>query len=231
MNNDYLVEEISVDFSSNDDDNNVVLYPNDIVSIKRLPFFKSTGSYFVDGEVEVVGAFALRKKNYNIKEAFARDINLLNSSNIEGIYILRDEIKIPVNGKLISNKFIPISELEIKPNDRIFISKKDNTVTVMGNVQQESIFDYKNSISFKTAIKKSGGFLENADRKRSFIEYQNGQKKSISNFLVFKIYPKLKPGSKIIVPAKDENRSKTSVGEIVGYTTSLVSIIALIKSL
>ena len=41
---------------------------------------------------------------------------------------------------------------------------------------------------------------------------------------------KLEPGSKIIVP---ENivRNKTSVGEIVGYTTSLVSIIALIKSL
>jgi hypothetical protein len=34
----------------------------------------------------------------------------------------------------------------------------------------------------------------------------------------------------VVVPEKDENRDKTSVGEIVGYTTSLVSIIALIKS-
>ena len=42
---------------------------------------------------------------------------------------------------------------------------------------------------------------------------------------------KLKPGAKIIVPQKNIDRNKTSVGEIVGYTTSLVSIIALIKSL
>ena len=34
-----------------------------------------------------------------------------------------------------------------------------------------------------------------------------------------------------VVPEKNEDKSKTSVGEIVGYTTSLVSIIALIKSL
>ena len=32
------------------------------------------------------------------------------------------------------------------------------------------------------------------------------------------------------VPEKEENTNKTSVGEIVGYTTSLVSIIALMKS-
>ena len=51
------------------------------------------------------------------------------------------------------------------------------------------------------------------------------------NFLFFKFYPRVFPGSKVVVPEKDENKNKTSVGEIVGYTTSLVSIIALIKSL
>ena len=51
------------------------------------------------------------------------------------------------------------------------------------------------------------------------------------NFLFLKFYPRVFPGSKVVVPEKDENRNKTSVGEIVGYTTSLVSIIALIKSL
>ena len=37
-------------------------------------------------------------------------------------------------------------------------------------------------------------------------------------------------GSKIFVPNKPENKNKTSVAEIVGYTTSLVSIVALLKS-
>ena len=56
-------------------------------------------------------------------------------------------------------------------------------------------------------------------------------RKVTRNFLFLKFYPRVFPGSKVVVPEKDENRNKTSVGEIVGYTTSLVSIIALIKSL
>ena len=231
LNNDNLVEEFVIDFSSNEDDNNIELYANDIVSVKRLPFFKPTETFYVRGEVEVSGSFAISEKKYNIKDAFARDIKLLESADIEGVYVERNSIKIPISGKLISNKFLPSSELTLKSNDKIFISKLDNTITVTGNVQQESIIDYNKGISFKNAISKAGGYLNNADKKRAYVEYQNGQNKSINNFLIFKFYPKLKSGSKIIVPAKNENRSKTSVGEIVGYTTSLVSIIALIKSL
>ena len=227
-----LTKEIIVDFSSNDyDKNNIKIYPNDIISIRRIPFFQSTESYFVDGQAKVNGPFAINKKNLTVSDAFKENIELLESAAIQGIYVERDSIKIPISGKLISNKFFPMSELVLKSGDKIFISKQDNTITVLGNVQQESIIDYQNSISFRAAISKSGGFLENADKKRAYVEYQNGQKKSISTFLVFKFYPKLKPGSKIIVPPKNENKSKTSVGEIVGYTTSLVSIIALIKSL
>ena len=231
LNNDNLVEEIFIDFSANEDDNNIELYANDIVSVKRLPFFKPTETFYVQGEVEVTGAFAISEKKYNIKDAFAKDIRILESADIDGVYLERDSIKIPISGKFISNKFLPSSELTLKSNDKIFISKLNNTITVKGNVQQESIIDYNKGISFKNAISRAGGYLNNADRKRAYVEYQNGQKKSINNFLIFKFYPKLKSGSKVIVPVKNENKSKTSFGEIVGYTTSLVSIIALIKSL
>ena len=61
---------------------------------------------------------------------------------------------------------------------------------------EESIIDYNKGISFKNAISKAGGYLNNAD-KRAYVEYQNGQNKSINNFLIFKFYPKLKSGSKI----------------------------------
>ena len=64
-----------------------------------------------------------------------------------------------------------------------------------------------------------------------YVIYQNGNIASTKSFLFFNNYPKLKPGAKVIVPEKNIIRNKTSVGEIVGYTTSLVSIIALIKSL
>ena len=136
LNNNKLVEEFVIDFSPNKDDNNIELYANDIVSVKRLPFFKPTETFYVRGEVEVSGSFAISEKKYNIKDAFARDIKLLESADIEGIYVERDSIKIPISGKLILNKFLPSSELTLKSDDKIFISKINNTITVTGNVQR-----------------------------------------------------------------------------------------------
>jgi hypothetical protein len=114
--------------------------------------------------------------------------------------------------------------------DIIQIPVNNNTIIIMGSVQQESIIPYEKSLSFKQAINSSGGVLENGDLRRAYIEYQNGRKKSVKSFLGIRNYPKVLSGSKIIVPEKSTDRNRTSVAEIVGYTTSLVSIIALIKS-
>ena len=125
---------------------------------------------------------------------------------------------------------MPKSDLWLLDGDLIFVPSVDNTITVLGSVQQESIITYEKSISFRQAISSSGGVLDNADLKRSYVEYQNGLRKSIKSFLGIRIYPKIMAGSKIIVPEKSEFKNKISVAEIVGYTTSLVSIIALLKS-
>ena len=71
---------------------------------------------------------------------------------------------------------------------------------------------------------------KNADKKRAYVIYPNGLKKQVRSFLFFKKYPRIIPGSEIIVPPKPEKNNRTNVAEIVGYSTSLVSIIALIKS-
>ena len=170
-------------------------------------------------------------KNYNIKDAFRDNIKLTENSAIQGIYVERDSIKIPIDGKRVSQQiFEPESNLELNNGDVINVPVIDNTITISGSVQQESIILYEKSISFQQAINNSGGILENADLKRSYIEYQNGLKKSVKSFLGIKNYPKVEPGSKIFVPKKIESSNKTSAAEIVGYTTSLVSLVALIKS-
>jgi protein involved in polysaccharide export with SLBB domain len=145
---------------------------------------------------------------------------------------LRDSIKIPIisNKLLFFNNYIPGSDLELKSGDIINVPEIDNSVSVNGAVQQETIIVFEKSLSFKDVISSAGGFDEDANAKKSYILYQNGLKKTIKSYLFFKIYPKVLPGSKIVVPVKIVNRNKTSVAEIVGYTTSLVSIIALIKA-
>ena len=122
-------------------------------------------------------------------------------------------------------------DVVLKSFDKIVVPRKDNTIEITGAVQQSSAVTYSNSLTTISAINRAGGFNENAKKNSVYVVYQNGNVASTKSFLIFKKYPKLKPGSKIIVPEKNLKVNKTSVGEIVGYTTSLVSIIALIKSL
>ena len=224
-------EEFFVNFSDELNFNNFELFKDDIVVVAKKPFLEPTQSYSVKGQASIESSYSISIDNYSVKDAFREKIILKSNSSPIGIYVQRDNIKIPIEGKKVSQYFEPQTDLELVNGDIIFIPVNDNTITISGSVQQESIISYKKSIDFKKAISASGGLLENSDLKRAFIEYQNGQKESVKSFLGIKTYPKLLPGSKIFVPEKIEERNKTSVGEIVGYTTSLVSIIALIKSL
>ena len=119
----------------------------------------------------------------------------------------------------------------LKPSDRVVVPRKDNSVEITGAVQQSSVVTFSNSLTTIRAINRAGGFTQNAKKNGVFVVYQNGNKLSTKSFLFFNIYPKLRPGSKIIVPEKNNKNNNTSVGEIVGYTTSLVSVLAIMKSL
>lgn len=104
----------------------------------------------------------------------------------------------------------------------------DNVVKVTGSIQQASILDYKLNKTFKKSINNSGGFSENADRKRAFVIYPNGLKKQTRSFLFFKNYPKIIPGSEIVVPAKKE-KERRSAAELIGITSSVTSLVAIIR--
>lgn len=231
-NTDYITEEFVIDFSDELNFSNIKLQPDDIVSISKLPYIQSTQSYSVVGQVSVQSSYPISTKRYSVKDAFRDNIVLTSNSSFSGIFVERDSIKIPISGSKVSQQiFEPDSDLELTNGDIINIPTINNTVLISGSVQQESIIAYEKSLSFRGAISSAGGVINNADLKRAYIEYQNGLKKSVKSFLGIKTYPKIKPGSKIFVPEKTPEGNKTSIGEIVGYTTSLVSIIALLKSL
>jgi protein involved in polysaccharide export with SLBB domain len=141
------------------------------------------------------------------------------------------EFGVDVNNILATNGTNPKYNVILKSSDKIIVPRKDNTIEITGAVQQSSAVTYSSSLTTISAINRAGGFSENASRRNVYVVYQNGNVASTKSFFIFNNYPKLKPGAKIVVPEKNIVRNKTSVGEIVGYTTSLVSIIALIKSL
>ena len=200
-------------------DNDILLEKNDIVTVRMIPFLRDSESFSISGEVNIPGEYPIYKQNFNLKDAF-ENIKFTNDANISQIFVEREGIKIPVSS---NNSYL------LKNGDNVVVPKYDNTISVSGAVPQKTILDFEFNNSFKKSIVNSGGFSENADKKRAYVIYPNGLKKQTRSFLFFKNYPKIIPGSSIIVPPKPE-KNRTNVAEIVGYSTSLVSIIALIKS-
>lgn len=215
-----LIENMEFSFDENyKTDNDILLEKNDIVTVRMIPFLRDSESFLISGEVNSPGEYSIYKENFNVKDAF-ENIKFTNDANNSQLFVERDGIKIPVSSK---NSFL------IKNGDNVVVPKYDNTISVSGAVQQNTILDFEFNNSFKKSIVNSGGFSENADKKRAYVIYPNGLKKQTHSFLFFRNYPKIIPGSSIIVPPKPE-KNRTNVAEIVGYSTSLVSIIALIKS-
>ena len=215
-----LIENMEFSFDENyKTDNDILLEKNDIVTVRMIPFLRDSESFSISGEVNIPGEYPIYKQNFNLKDAF-ENIKFTNDANISQIFVEREGIKIPVSS---NNSYL------LKNGDNVVVPKYDNTISVSGAVPQNTILDFEFNNSFKKSIVNSGGFSENADKKRAYVIYPNGLKKQTRSFLFFKNYPKIIPGSSIIVPPKPE-KNRTNVAEIVGYSTSLVSIIALIKS-
>lgn len=227
-----LTEEIFVELDENLKPNKkIILQPDDIVTVNTFSYRRENKFYEIQGEVALPGLYSIKKQNYSVYDAINDNVEFLRSSSIEGISIIRDSIQIPVFGKkLIEQGSNSKFNFELFSGDKINVPKKNNTVIISGEVQQEGIINIFKPINAKFAIESAGGFTSKSVKKEVYVKYQNGLKRVTKNFLFFKLYPKAFPGSIVIVPKKDESLEKTSVGDIVGFTTSLVSIIALIKS-
>ena len=88
---------------------------------------------------------------------------------------------------------------------------------------------YSRGKGFKHYLSNAGGFSEKSLKRNSYVIYANGTVKSTSKIVFFNNYPSLKAGAEIVVPKK--NVRKTSLAEIVGLSTGLASLAALVLSL
>jgi protein involved in polysaccharide export with SLBB domain len=249
------------DFSKIDSINNIKLNNNDLIVVREKLGFHDKEFVTVEGLVKFPGTYAIKDNNYSFYDLIQDFGGFLKDASLDGIKIVRenilkeedsdelfelssnDSLKIKVKIKpfiefgvdikqiLKTNGSNPKYNVVLKSSDKIIVPRNDNTIEITGAVQQSSAVTYSKSLTTISAINRAGGFSENAKKNSVYIVYQNGNVASTKSFLFFNNYPKLKPGAKIIVPEKNIRRNGTSIGEIVGYTTSLVSIVALIKSL
>ena len=93
-------------------------------------------------------------------------------------------------------------DLIVQAGDVIRVPKRLETVQVAGEVLYPTTVKYNDGMSFLDFISQSGGFTKASQRRSSWIKYPNGSVDRTRRFLVFNVYPKVQPGSEIVVPVK-----------------------------
>ena len=83
-------------------------------------------------------------------------------------------------------------------NDQIYIGKKSDLVSISGEVNVNGFYQYSSGKTLSDYVEMAGGYTKNADWSQSYVIYPDGTSKK--NGLLKS--PRIKDGSKIIVPIK-----------------------------
>jgi protein involved in polysaccharide export with SLBB domain len=132
-------------------------------------------------------------------------------------------VRIPIDLPSIMNAPGSIQDLVLRTGDELVIPKFDGQVKISGAVLLETQVPFEIKNNLKDYISSAGGYSGDSWKKNTYVVYPNGKAATAKHFLFFKSYPKIRPGSEIVVPKKPE-RKGLSTGEIVGISSALASL-------
>lgn len=142
----------------------------------------------------------------------------------------REYDKIPLDIPTILRAPGSIEDLVLRANDELYLPKFDGQVKISGAVLMATQVPYREGNSMKDYLNEAGGFGSRAWRRKAYVVYANGKAATTSHFLFFKSYPKVMPGSEVVVPSKPEVK-KTSTAEVIGISSAIASLAGVVIAL
>lgn len=143
---------------------------------------------------------------------------------------LKENLKfatIPVDWKAIVKNPNSSTNVTLMPGDEIEVATFNESVKITGNVLLTSEIPYNKGRGFGYYLGAVGGTDAKGWRKKAYIIYPNGKAAVSSSFLFIRTFPKVLPGSQIVVPEKPETK-KMSTGEWVSIGSVITSLSLLI---
>lgn len=220
--------KLELDASLSNKDAKTLLEPQDYIYVPRLLNYKFIGDVKVRGEVLFPGNFALERRDENIQDIINRAGGLSQYGSLKDLQVFRNGTRIGVNLERNAARDMGLLML---PGDSIFVSRNDPYVEIAGAVYNPQLIRYESS-SFKSYISAAGGVKNRASLSKAYIQYSNGINRKTTKFLFLKFYPKVKSGSKIIIPEVPEKQKGLTIAEITAFTSiisGLVSLAAILK--
>jgi protein involved in polysaccharide export with SLBB domain len=217
--------------NKNDANSNIELQPLDVVNVPRLVNYRSLGNVIIKGEVLFPGDYPVQKRNETAIDFLTRAGGVTPYGSIENAQIYRKGVRVNLDLASKGNDPEKNKNMILLPGDSLYVPRVISYVEVSGAVNNPQYISY-NGRGFKYYINAAAGTTENARLKGAYIKYPDGLNQPVRHFLFFRNYPKVKPGSKIIVPEKTpDNKFKVGFGDLGGIAaalTALVSIVAIL---
>ncbi|RAJ97694.1 protein involved in polysaccharide export with SLBB domain [Larkinella arboricola] len=199
-----------------------VLKPFDVVYVRTSPRYELQQNVAVFGEVQHPGNYAIESRSERISDMLRRVGGLKPEAFLPGARFSRRGIVIATDlGAILENPGVP-GNLLLEVGDSLIIPKRPEVVTIEGAVLNPSTVGFAEGFNFKDYVTQAGGYTDNARHKKSYVVYANGLKDRTKRFLFFRKYPKVEPGSRVIVPfgPLTEDRRLTP-----GERVSLITVI------
>ena len=147
----------------------------------------------------------------------------------EELFNMTESIAIDLS-EIIKNKK-STSDLLIQSGDTLFIPKRLETVRLRGQLLNPTTLRHKKNKSTKYYINNAGGFKARANKSKTYVIYPNGQARATKKFLFFNIYPKVVPGSEIIVPKKIPKKSSIGIGTLTAIVSGVATLVLAITQI
>jgi len=126
-------------------------------------------------------------------------------------------------------------DMILQNGDIIRIPKRLETVRVQGEVLYPTTIKYLDEKGFINYISNAGGFTKKSLKSKSYVLYANGSVDRTRRVLFVNIYPKIAPGSEIIIPQKTVTAQQQIAqvqglfATIAGTMTAFLSVLAIFQ--
>lgn len=234
------------------------LQPFDYIYVRKAPSYYLQRTVYITGEVRYPGAYSIGSKNERISDLINRSGGLMPDAFIQGarmkranqqtaekIDLLRNNMPDSLTAK--AERQIQSDQLELrlesilknpgstydyllKEGDRIIIPEVSQEVRISGEILNPIGLAYQNGRSLKYYINRSGGYSSNAQKRKTFVIYSDGTTQVTHGFIC-RFYPRIEPGSQIIVPQKPEKQRIDNTGKWLGIASTMATIAIAIATL
>lgn len=211
----------------NPDDQKFKLEPSDMVIVRKSPRYEAQKTVTIIGEVKFPGNYTIISNFERIADLFAKTGGIKPEAYLPGARFYRNRELLAVDIETIIKKPTLASNMLLLDGDTLLIPRRSETVRIQGGVHNPSVMNYDPKYEYEDYISQAGGYTEQGWKKRVYVSHPNGRTYRTKNFLFFRSYPTIAPGSVVTIPVKVErpDRERTP-GERIALFSFIASMVS-----